>query len=314
MFDSSIIKRGFHMSLHFVKNHASEIEAIAGGLFIGAGMISIIKNADEISSVNAEVRNDRLAKEEIELSGSWEEQGETKNHYIMRTTKNHTIGYIKSTWKGVGLTAIGIGLFALSNTTLHRQIEAISASLAATTMSYNQYRQRVIDDMGEEKDYQYYTGGVMKTVEMKDDGTVIETTTPIAVEDDRVYIPHSFFFDASNSNYTDNAFKNRTFLEQCLYFINKRLEIDGFMTENDMREVLGAPKTIAGQASGAFYKNPDGTINTISFGIEDNTLAAQAFRDGTNPDFLVILRYSDGRPICNNVYPELEKLGFWSRI
>ena len=63
-----------------------------------------------------------------------------------------------------------------------------------------------------------------------------------------------------------------------------------------------------------FYQNEDGSINNVSFGIEDNNPAAQSFRDGINPDFLVTIKYADGRPICDNCFPRLQQLGFWSQI
>ena len=210
-FDINKIKRMTHMGLLFVKSHASEIEAVAGGLCVVGGTVLLIKNAEAIADVNAEVKTDKQFKKEVEESGSWEEQGETKTHYILRTTKNHACGYIQTTWKGVALTGAGLGLMALSNVTIHKQLEAVSASLAATTLSYNQYRQRVIEDQGEEKDYEYFTGGVMKTVEMKPDGTVIETTTPINT-DNQVFVPHSFFFDSRNRNWSKNAAHNKTYL------------------------------------------------------------------------------------------------------
>ena len=312
-FDINKVKRGVHMGLLFVKSHSSEIEAVAGGLCVVGGTVLLIKNAEAIADVNAEVKNDKQFKQEVEESGSWEEQGETKTHYILRTTKKHACGYIQTTWKGVALTGAGLGLMALSNVTIHKQLEAVSASLAATTLSYNQYRQRVIEDQGEEKDYEYFTGGVMKTVEMKPDGTVIETTTPINT-DNQVFVPHSFFFDSRNRNWSKNAVHNKTYLEQCLYYVNKRLAMEGFLTENDIRDIVGEERTIAGQAAGVFYQNEDGSINNVSFGIEDNNPAAQSFRDGTNPDFLVTIKYADGRPICDNCFPRLQQLGFWSQI
>ena len=311
--DINRIRRGINLGFLFVKAHASEIEAVAGGLCVVGGTVLLIKNAEAISDVNAAVKTDKQIKQEIDEGGSWEKKGETKTHYILRTTKNHVCGYVETTWKGVALTGVGLGLMALSNVTIHKQLEAVSASLAATTLSYNQYRQRVIDDQGKEKDYEYLTGGVMKTVEVKSDGTVVETTTPIDMPSPYI-IPHSFFFDSSNSNWTNNAARNKTYLEQCLYYVNKRLSIEGFLTENDIREVIGAEKTIAGQASGVFYQNEDGSINHISFGIEDDNPAAQSFRDGVNPDFLVTIKYSDGSSICNNCYPRLQQMGLWSRV
>ena len=98
-FDINKVKRGVHMGFLFVKSHSSEIEAVAGGLCVVGGTVLLIKNAEAIADINAEVKNDKQFKHEVEESGSWEEQGETKTHYILRTTKNHACGYIQTTWK-----------------------------------------------------------------------------------------------------------------------------------------------------------------------------------------------------------------------
>jgi hypothetical protein len=126
--------------------------------------------------------------------------------------------------------------------------------------------------------------------------TFSSTVTPLQNEDSEAhYLPHSFFFDESNANFTKSPIANRKFLEDIQRWTNMTLERDGMIVENDIFHASGAKKTVSGQTTVFYYRNPDGTTNHISFGIEDNTVAAQRFRDGLEPVFLVQLKYDDGR-------------------
>lgn len=284
--DTKVITRALGMGVLFVKKHASLLELIGGDALITLGAIQLIKDSDKIAQAKDLKNQTDATKEDIATA------------------------YIKSTWKGVGLIAGGIALGGISHATIADQLKVASASLAATSLSYDNYRKRVIEDQGEEKDYEYLTGnGVVKTVEMKEDGTTIEKTIPIHSIDDqakREYIPHSFMFDETNPNWTKDPIANRNFLESVERWVNQRLETYGCITENAIRDAVGANLTKAGQWSGAIYKEKDGTTNHIDFGIGKDTVEAQNFRDGKEPSFLVEIRLADGRPLCNDISNDVD--------
>ena len=53
-------------------------------------------------------------------------------------------------------------------------------------------------------------------------------------------------------------------------FCNDKLRVQGFLFENDARELLGLKKTEVGQRCGWVY-DPNGPTHQISFGIDDYT-------------------------------------------
>lgn len=289
-----------------LKKHASTIEFVAGCAAVVGGTVLLVKSANDIADVNNQVEDHKRHLKEIdEDEDGWEGMDETRGQYIRRCFVQDTVDYTKAIWKAAGLMAVGITMFGLSHATITKQLKAVSASLAATSLSYSQYRQRVREDVGEEKDYQYLTGGCAKTVEVKKDGTVIETTIPINGDDKTIYIPHSMFFDEHNVNWRKDPSRNMYFLKRGLVAANRKLERDGFIFENDIWKLIGGEAcdmTVAGQSAGFHKSNPDGSTNQISFGFEANTEAAKRFRDGLEPSFLVILQYTDGRPADNNVF------------
>lgn len=286
----NIVKRAFGTSALFVRKHASLIELVAGDILVTAGAVKLIQDCDKISEAK-------------ELKDSGE------------ATKTEVAeAYVKATWKGVALVAGGVVMTGVSHATIADQLKVATTTLAATSLSYDNYRKRVIEDQGEEKDHEYLTGdGIVKTVEMKEDGTTVETTIPVRSSEtmNREYIPHSFFFDeSSNPNWTKDPIANRQFLESVERWVNQELEGYGFITENMIRKAVGAPFVKAGQWAGTPYKNPDGTVNHITFGMEKDTVAAQRFRDGIEPSFLVEIRLTDGRPLKDDISGDVD----WSLV
>lgn len=277
----------------WLKNN-DKIEFVAGVTAVAVGTFVLIKSAEKINDVTTEVkqRNDFVKEVDKEQNG-WEEAGEDRGRYIRETVKIATVGYVKSAGLGVGLIAGGEVLQGISHATLTNKLGTVAASLAGVSTSFAKYRERVVEDQGQDKDYQYLTGGTMEVVEMKKDGTVVKTSIPVHKDTTNVYIPHSFFFDESNINWTDVPQANYDFLCSCETQINNMLSMRDFLTENDIRFVPGAPRTKAGAAAGAKYLNKDKTKNYISFGMEKNTEQAKAFRNGTETNFLVEIMYTD---------------------
>lgn len=293
--------------IHWIAKNNDKIEFVAGAICVGLGTASLIKSSEKIAEVKRDIseRNDFIKTVDKEENG-WEEAGQRRRDYVAETFKEAVVGYTKAAGPGVVLIVGGEVLQGISHVTLSHKFSAVSASLAGVSAKFADYRKAVVADQGEEKDYEYMVGPSMKTVEVKKDGTVIEKTTPINNDNNRVYIPHSFFFDETNINHESNATANRDFLETRLAYVNQALSVKRFMTENDIRKYFDAPLTIAGQAAGVRYENPDGTTNQISIGIERNNEAAQRFRDGLEPSFLVIIQYSDGSPISDNILEDTD--------
>lgn len=293
--------------IHWIAKNNDKIEFIAGVACVALGTASLVKSAEKIAEVKRDIseRNDFIKEVDKEENG-WEEAGQKRSEYVMETVKEATIGYAKAAGPGVVLIVGGEILQGISHVTLTHKFSAVSASLAGVSAKFADYRKAVVADQGEEKDYEYMVGPSMKTVEVRKDGTVIEKTVPINGGNKRVYIPHSFMFDEVNINWESNAEANRDFLETRLAFVNQALSVKRFMTENDIRKYFDAPLTVAGQAAGVRYENPDGSTNQISIGLDRHNDATQRFMDGIETNFLAIIQYSDGSPISDNILDDTD--------
>ena len=76
------------------------------------------------------------------------------------------------------------------------------------------------------------------------------------------------FFDVDCRRWTNDPEKNMFFIKQVQEYANVRLQNEGYLFLNDVYDMLGLPRTRAGQCVGWVYdeKNPIGD-NYIDFGI-----------------------------------------------
>ena len=106
---------------------------------------------------------------------------------------------------------------------------------------------------------------------------VDETTGEVKTEKVKKYdhnvSAHAGFFDNTNPNYVKDPANNYNlmFIQIQEQFCNDKLRVQGFLFENDARELLGLKKTEGGQRCGWVY-DPNGPTHQISFGIDDYTV------------------------------------------
>lgn len=271
----------------------SNIEFVAGLLLETAGVAVIISKATKAAEVTEEVsrrlEDVRLGDEE----NAWESEEERKAEK-RDILKYAVVGYTKTYALGVGFVIGGMALNVVSKITDNNTISEAYALVASTAAAFSQYRQRVIADVGEEKDQEYLLGPQVTTVDILPDGTVIQTTEPVENPNGGANLPpHCVMFDESNQNWTKEPGLNRDFLEDCERWLNKRLQYEDFLFENDIRRYIGAPLVKCGWTAGIFATDKDGNINRLKFGLDAKNPAAQRFRDGVEPSIILQFNVED---------------------
>ncbi len=303
-------KSAAYLTGHFCYKHRAKIAFVGGGVAIAVGTKMIMNNAEEISKVNKIVKEDRelckkMSKEKTFKGQENEEVDEGKMHYICRTGINHIWSYTKTAGPGIAVIGIGYGLCGYALKTTDDDLKSMTIQAAMTANLLANYRKRVIADVGEEKDYEYLTGKKIVAVTTDENGvkTTVETTVERDDNPDHNHIPHSFFFDECHPCFTKSNVVNKDTLMDFLDRINFDLETKRFLTENDMRDICHAPRTIIGNTAGARFKNPDGTTNRIVF----NRYAMERFLEGTyEPSCLCVFEYDNGRPIEDNIMMDID--------
>jgi hypothetical protein len=195
---------------------------------------------------------------------------------------------------------VAVGLAAIcaltgSHFILSRRNVSLVASYAALDKGFRDYRNRVVDELGKDKDDEYRYGQIEREIaEDTKTGVVVKT---IKTFDPNKVSVYAKIFDESCPTYERNSESNRTFLQCQQNFWNHRLHARGHVFLNEVYKGLGFEPTQAGQAVGwTLGKDRD---NYISFGIFENldNERVRAFVNGNERS--ILLDFNVDGPILN---------------
>lgn len=156
----------------------------------------------------------------------------------------------------------GISVAALtgSHVTLTRRNTALTAAYAAIAKSFDEYRDRVKRDIGEDRERE-----IRHAIELVDIPEKNGKTKKSAVADPSKMSPYSRFFDEYSPNWQKNPELNRIFLQAQQNYANHLLRARGHVFLNEVYDMLGLERCTAGQVVGwIISENGD---NYIDFGM-----------------------------------------------
>lgn len=267
-----------------IYNQRSNIEFVAGNLMVVGGTAMIMTKAEDAVEVKHEYE---FAKKSIELkdeNNDWESEKERKKE-CFGAAKNAAVGYAKCYGPGLAVEAGGLVLMAISKATDRKELAVTSAALASTAMEFANYRQKVRDEFGDEKDEQLYLGST-RTIINEDGSTSIDTDS----------LPtHAIPFTRENAHWSDDLGVNFDFAENIQRWMNMKLQKEGVIYENDIRRALGAKVDPRAEGWGITAVDDNGNTNYIDLGIYRDTGRAVSFRDGQPVEMIFVLTNMEPR-------------------
>lgn len=269
--------------------HSPEILLVAG---IASGVATVVfackgtlKAEDVIDEHKSMIADIHEAKELA-----------SEEEYSAKDVQLDTVkAYSKTAWEMFKIYAPAIGFGALSLTCvlgshgiMRKRNIALAASLATVRTAYDDYRKRVIRDLGKEMDDHFLYDTVDKVVETEtvDDKSGKKKTIKETVKKSKYANAYSRIFDNCNcpDSFEKDGGSNYIFIRAQMLHLQRKLERDGFLFLNDVYKQLGFPITLAGQTAGWLY-DPNDRENTMIFfeGFDVNEIAnSQAVRDLMN--------------------------------
>lgn len=196
----------------------------------------------------------------------------------------------------VGLGVLSISAILGAHGIMVQRQASLVAAYTLLAEGYKNYRDRVVEELGPEKDEQYHLGLREEelTVETVDDeGKKKKTKMKTLVSDRQAPSIYSRFFDAVNPNWTSDRLLNRAFLTSQQNYLNDLLIIRGHVFLNEVYERLGFSVTKEGQLVGWVLREPkemrdEGRDGYISFGMENPLYDAdRQFINLTNDSILL---------------------------
>ena len=279
------------------KKHSPEILVVAGVVGVVGSTVMACKATTKVNDILDDTK-DQLDK--IHEAGERLENGETlmlkdgEEYTVEQNKKDLTIVYAQTALKFAKLYAPSVIIGGLSitailtghNITRKRNI-ALAAAYTAVDKSFKEYRGRVVERFGEALDKELKYGIKSKEVDevvTNEDGTesvvkktvdVVDATNPMNVSE------YARFFDDGCAGWTKDPEYNLMFLRDQQRYANDLLKSKGHLFLNEVYDLLGIPRTKAGQIVGWIYdeKHPNGD-NFVDFGIYDTNKTAN--RDFVN--------------------------------
>lgn len=291
---SNNITRSLHKVGFKIKKHSPEILAVVGVVGVGATVVTacvattklndiLDETTDTIEKINETVANPDFADK-------YSEEDATKDKVIVYTQTSVKIAKLYA--PSVILGVASVGCFLTSHNILRKRNIALAAAYATVDKGFKEYRSRVVERFGEALDQELRFNVKAKEFEEvvineKGEEEIVKKT--VSVVDPNTYSDYARFFDEACPGWSKDPEYNLTFLKRQQNFANEKLQTNGFLFLNDVYEMIGIPKTKAGQIVGWIYdeKNPVGD-NFVDFGIYDvNNEAKRDFVNGYERSILL---------------------------
>lgn len=148
----------------------------------------------------------------------------------------------------------------------HRRAVSLLGAYKALEAGFSTYRQRVIDEYGEEKDRDYRTGFSTQTIEDPETGKKKKVRT----FDPNKTSLYARIFEVGNDNWDRNSDIRLMFLKQHQQYANDILIARGYIFLNEVYRMLGFPDTKAGQSVGWYLRPNNNGDNFVDFGIYED--------------------------------------------
>lgn len=153
-----------------------------------------------------------------------------------------------------------IGALTGSHVQLTKRNSALMAAYAAVQTAYENYRDRVRDLYGEEKELDIYHAAKVEVLRGEDgEEESIKTVDP------NKYSPYAKIFDEYNKNWEKDPELNRLFIQCQQNYANNLLQARGYLFLNEVYNMLGIDISKAGQVVG--WVIGDEGDNYVDFGL-----------------------------------------------
>lgn len=275
-----------------LRKHSPEILIVAGVAGVVTSAIMACKATTKLQGIvdDSKEKIDDIKAEHTDESGEIitdDGKKELSSVYI------HTgMELAKLYAPAILLGAMSITAIVSSNTILRKRNIALAAAYTAVDKSFKEYRGRVIEHFGEQLDKELRYGFKSKEVEetvVDADGNERVEKKVVDVVDDALGSPYAKFYDNGCLGWCKDPEMNLMFLRRQQDAANEILQARKHLFLNEVYDMLGIPRTKAGQVVGWVYneKNPNGD-NYVDFGIYNtNREPNRNFVNGYEPTILL---------------------------
>ena len=246
-----------------LKKHSPEILVVGGVVGLVASGVMACKATTKLSAILDDSKEqielfDKVAANPEMVNEEYTVEDAEKDKKIVKVQTAVKVAKLYAPSVAVGVVSIG-AIFA-SNNIMRKRNVALGAAYATVDRAFKDYRNRVVDRFGEELDkelrYNLKTKEVKETVE-DENGKKKTVKRNIKYMDSPMPSEFAVIYDDGCAGWTKDPEDNKFFLIQQQRYANERLKRRGYLSLNEVYELLGFPSTKAGQVVGWLYDCKD---------------------------------------------------------
>ena len=267
------VSRSFHKAGLKLKKHSPEILIVVGVVGTVTSAVMACKATTKVNDILEDAKATVDAIHEV-ADTSEEYTNEDKNKALGITYVKTGLKFAKLYGPSVALGVASLGCIIASNGVLRKRNMALAAAYATEHIGFKEYRDRVIDRFGKELDKELKYNLKAREIEevvVDENGEekTVKTTVTVA-EGFNETSEYARFFCEGNPGWEKDAEHNLYYLRCQQNFANDLLKERGHLFLNEVYDMLGIPRTRAGQEVGWIYdeEHPIGD-NYVDFGIYD---------------------------------------------
>ena len=259
-----------------LKKHSPEILVVGGVVGLVTSGVMACKATTKLSTILDDSKEqielfDKVAANPEMVNEEYTVEDAEKDKKIVKVQTAVKVAKLYAPSIAVGVVSIG-AIFA-SNNIMRKRNVALGAAYATVDRAFKDYRNRVVDRFGEELDkelrYNLKTKEVKETVE-DENGKKKTVKRNIKYMDSPMPSEFAVIYDDGCAGWTKDPEDNKFFLIQQQRYANERLKRRGYLSLNEVYELLGFPSTKAGQVVGWLYDCKDPNYkgdNFVDFGL-----------------------------------------------
>lgn len=262
-----------------LKKHSPEILMVAGVVGTVASTVLACKATTKVSKILEEKNNtlDTIHNgvKNGEINGvEYTEQDSKKDLTIVYTQTGIKLAKLYAPAVVVG--TLSITSIVAGHQILKKRNLALAAAYAVVDKGFKDYRKRVVERFGEDLDkelrYNIKAKEVEEIIVDENGNQAIEKKMVKELDKDAVSKNSEYarFYDDGNDEWSKDPEFNLMYLRRQQEYANEVLKSRGHLFLNEVYDMLGIPRSKAGQVVGWIYdeKNPNGD-NYVDFGIYD---------------------------------------------
>lgn len=264
---------------------------VAGVIGVGATVVLACRATMQMDEIlqEGETNRDNIEKASKLGRDDYTEADKKQDSALNRYKTGFKIVKMYAPAFAVGV--LSIAALSGSHIILTRRNTGLTAAYVAVDRGFREYRQRVVDELGPQKDLEFRYGATDKEIG-------VETDEGVAIKTVRVLNPggqpsmYAKMFDETCRNWQRGPLMyNHTFLQAQQQYARDLLEVRGHVFLNEIYTALGMNHTSAGSQVGWLRKNhPNANENTsgrIDFGVFVNEFDGIGFMNGEDNKILI---------------------------